>query len=232
MSFADDNLEQTELAPQTSNPYRTPRSGGRKLAPLVLLCALVVGGGIIAYRYMGSGDGPGPQAASAGPAKPNSVPAPAQPKARPKPAEWGNPAFKNLTPQAANAMRAKIAAAAVSSFLSAGDEIGEFTAWLDSLPAASAKPEDPPEADTKTPEPQEPKAPAPPAPPRPIALAPGVAPGAFKLSGVMSNGSNSMAVINGGVYRVGQKVSGAVVESISPKQVVLKIGDDKFWVGM
>jgi len=233
MSFADDNLEQTDQGSETSNPYRQPRSTRQKLAPITLLCVLVIGGGIMAYRYFGSSDGPGPQTAAAGPTRP--LPNVVTPSA-PKPEEWVNPAFKGLSPKETTILRAKIAAGAVRGFLETGQQVGQFRQWLESLPVAEKKPTKAEIEAARAKAAAAAKAAAEAAleaaRPKPIALAPGIEPGTFKVSGIMSNGSNSMVVINGGVYRVGQKVSGAVVESINPKRVILIIDEQKFWVGM
>jgi len=196
---------------------------------MMLAFLLIAGGGFAAYRFFGSGDGPGPQAASAG----DQLPAPPRVQPKPKPAEpWVNPAFKGLSSKETTILRAKIAAAAVGEFMEAGDRVGEFSQWLESLPVAPRKPTEAEIQQARAEAERAARAALEAAKPKPIALAPGVPPGTFKVSGIMSNGSGSMAVINGGVYRVGQKVSGAVVQSIDPKRVVLLIDEQKFWVGM
>jgi hypothetical protein len=212
MSLINDALKRAKNAkldklpegePHTETPitaYNQSPSRKRSFGPLTMVCMLVIGGGLIAYRYIGPGDGPGPQIASAEPKTPPppvvAPPAPSEPKIAPKPTEdkWVNPAFKNLTPQAANAMRAKVAESMVTQVVK------------------------PPKIE----------------PPKPPAASPvrPVDPAAFKLHGVMFYGSDSRAVINGTVYRVGQKVSGAVVESINTKTVTLKAGAQEFKIGM
>jgi hypothetical protein len=230
MSFEHDDTQQNT---ETSNAYGAGRPRRRKLAPMMLAFLLVAGGGFAAYRFFGPGDGPGPQTASAG----AQLPAPPRVQPQPEPTEpWVNPAFKGLSSKETTILRAKIAGAAVGEFMAAGDHVGEFSQWLESLPVAVKKPtkaELARAADRAAAEAAKAaKAVLDAAKPRPIALAPGVEPGSFRVSGIMSSGSGSMAVINGGVYRVGQKVSGAVVQSIDPKRVVLIINDQKFWVGM
>ncbi|MDP6045026.1 MAG: general secretion pathway protein GspB [Phycisphaerae bacterium] len=219
MGFNDDAPEQTENTYGTSNSNGGREPGKRKLAPIMLVCLLVFGGGFAAYRFFGPGGGPGPQTASAklNPSAPPTGATPAGPKIAPKAEEWINPAFKDLTPKAANALRAKIAGAAVAQFLNAGGNLGQMAnSFASDWPVAS-----------KAPEPAE--AAAEPDPPAP---APNVDISQFQLSGIMSNGANSMAVINGNVYRIGQTISGLVIDRIEEKHIILKIGEHEFRVGL
>ena len=65
-----------------------------------------------------------------------------------------------------------------------------------------------------------------------IGAAAGVKPSTFRINGIMFNGPDSMAIINDGVYRIGQKVSGAVIVNITPSSVVLEMYGKRFSVGM
>lgn len=225
MGLTDDAIRKTEntIADNLSQDAASPASpGGKGLRTrLTVVCLLVMGGGFAAYRYWSPGDGPAPQAATAGPnipAPPVAAPAPPKPEV-----EWVNPAFKDLTPKASNAMRAQVAHSAVKQFFNAGSSLNEYATWVQTIPQR-AKPQAPIE-------PPKPKVkPKPRVFPSPAAA--GIDPGSFRISGIMSNGANSMAVINGGVYRVGQKVSGAVVIGIGAKSVILKVDAKMFVVGM
>ena len=255
MSLINDALKQAENAKldKLSEPQSPPEMPSatygqstrrRLLGPITVVCLLVIGGGLVAYRYWGPGDGPGPQAATADsntPPPPTVTPAPTEPKTT----EWINPAFKDLTPQAANAIRAEVAESVVKQFFNAGSALNDYAASLGSARPARVKPpvktvgptvpdigqSDPPKPPVAPPAKPEPK---PEPKPKVIlsAAAAGVDPTAFHVNGIMFNGANSMAVINEGVYRVGQKVSGAVVENITPTAVILRIGDKTFRVGM
>ena len=144
MGFNDDAPEQTENTYGTSNSNGGREPGKRKLAPIMLVCLLVFGGGFAAYRFFGPGGGPGPQTASAklNPSAPPTGATPAGPKIAPKAEEWINPAFKDLTPKAANALRAKIAGAAVAQFLNAGGNLGQMAnSFASDWPVASKAPE-------------------------------------------------------------------------------------------
>jgi hypothetical protein len=234
MSLINDALKRAENAKldklsdgeaHTETPIAAYNQSPRKrsFGPITMVCLLLVGGGLVAYRFMGSGDGPGPQIAAAEPKTPApsvvAPPATSEPKIAPKPTEdkWVNPAFKNLTPQAANAMRAKVAESMVTQVVNVGESVNKFASALVPSRPKRAKP---PVKVVK--------------PPKQLAApsVPAVDPAAFKLHGVMFNGPDSMAIINGSVYRVGQKVSGAVVESITPKLVTLKAGAQEFKIGM
>jgi hypothetical protein len=190
---------------------------------MTLVCLLAIGGGIAAYRFWGPGSGDGPQAANAGlqtPAPP--VVASPGPKVAPEVAEWVNPAFKDITPEEAVALRTEFAESVVTQFFSVGDTVSEFTSTLASR---KAPPPEPPADTTETKNSPEPPA----AQPAPI---PDFDASAFHVNGIMFNGADSMAIINGTVYRIGQTVSGVQIESITPKHVFLKIGEHTFKVGM
>ena len=232
-----DKLSESESSPEMPTAAYGQSTRRRLLGSITVVCLLVIGGGLVAYRYWGPGDGPGPQAATADSntsPPPAVTPAPAEPKV----AEWVNPAFKDLTPQAANAIRAQVAESVVKQFFNAGSALNDYAVSLSSPRPARAKPPvkiaRAPKPDPAKSKPPKPPADAPPAKPKPIlsAVAAGVDPTTFRVNGIMFNGANSMAVINEGVYRVGQKVSGAVVESITPTAVILRIGDKMFRVGM
>jgi len=99
--------------------YGQPK-GRKLLGPITVVCLLAIGGGLVAYRYLGPGDA-GPQAATAdskAPAPPVVPVAPAKPATptEPEVAEWVNPAFKELTPEAANAIRTEIGESIVKTF--------------------------------------------------------------------------------------------------------------------
>ena len=237
-----DKLSQAESPPEMPIATHGRSTRKRLFGPITVVCLLLIGAALVAYRYWGPGDGPGPQAATAD----LKAPAPPATVAAPKVDEWVNPAFKDLTPQAANAIRAEVAESLVTQFFNAGSAMNDYatslasprparaeppvkTAKATKLDIAKAKPPKPPVTPPKPPA-------APPADPKPkaipSAIAAGVDPTTFRVSGIMFNGANSKAIINEGVYRVGQKVSGAVVESITPSAVVLRVGDKKFKVGM
>lgn len=241
MSLINDALKRAENAKldklsEAESPTEMPSATygqptrKRLFGSITLVCLLVIGGGFVGYRYLGPGDGPGPQAATAD----SNASAPTKPV---EPKEWVNPAFKDLTPEAANAMRAEIAQSAVKQFLDTGTSLHGYTTSLsdtaaETLARAEAKAKLEAEAKAKA---QKAKAEAEAkAKPKPIlsAIAAGVDPTKFHVNGIMFNGPNSMAIINEGVYRVGQKVSGAVVDSITPSAVILRVGDKKFKVGM
>jgi len=239
MSLINDALKRAENAKldklsESESPPEMPvatygQSTGRKLfGPITVVCLLLLGGGLVAYRYLGPGDGPGPQAATADSNTPPPSAAAAAP-AEPKVVEWVNPAFKNLTPEATNAMRAEIANSLVQQFFDTGSSLNAYATSLGSPrpPRAklSVKTKPKPKAKSKPEAKSKPKA-------VPSAIAAGIDPATFHVNGIMFNGPNSMAIINGGVYRVGQKISGAVVESITPTAVILRVGDKKFNVGM
>ena len=220
-----DKLSEAESPPEMPSATYGQSTRKRLFGPITVVCLLVIGGGLVAYRYWGPDDGPGPKAATAD----SNTPAPPVTPNEPKVAEWVNPAFKDLTPQAANAIMAKIAGAVVKQFFDAGSSLNEYATSLSSPRPPRTKPPVKPKAKPKA----KPKPEAKPKP-KPIlsAVAAGVDPTTFHVNGIMFNGANSMAIINEGVYRVGQKVSGAVVESITPSAVILRVGDKKFKVGM
>jgi len=250
MSLINDALKRAENAKldklsESESPPEMPvatygQSTGRKLfGPITVVCLLLLGGGLVAYRYLGPGDGPGPQAATADSNTPPPSAAAAA-SAEPKIAEWVNPAFRNLTPEATNAIRAEIANSIVQQFFDTGSSLNAYATSLSSPRPPRAKPSVKTAGATKPViakgQPAKPPVAAPPAKPKPkvipSAIAAGIDPTTFRVNGIMFNGPNSMAIINQGVYRVGQKVSGAVVESITPTVVILKVGDKKFKVGM
>ncbi|MDP6546505.1 MAG: hypothetical protein QGH60_21210 [Phycisphaerae bacterium] len=220
-----DKLSETESTPEMPSANYSQSRGRKMLGPITVVCLLLVGGGLVAYRYLGPGDGPGPQAATAETNK-QTPPVAAVTPTKPEAAEWVNPAFKDLTPQAANAMRTEVSGAVVKQFFDTGSSLNAYAASLSTAGAetlaraeAKAKAKLKAEAEAKS---------------KQIlsAIAAGVDPTKFRVNGIMFNGPDSMAIINQGVYRVGQKVSGAVVESITPSAVVLRVGDKKFRVGM
>ena len=244
MSLINDALKRTENAKldklsEAESPPKTPTATygqpprKRLLGPMTVVFLLLIGGGLVAYRYWRPGGGPAPRVATAESnttAPPSVVPTPAEPKTD----QWVNPAFKDLTPEAANAIRARVAGALVQQFFNAGNSLNEYATSLGKpMPTgpdvAGSKPPKPPVVQPKPPT-------APPARPKPkrilSAVAAGVDPNAFNVNGIMFNGKDSMAIINQGVYRVGQKVSGAVVEKITPSAVIMRLGDKLFWVGM
>jgi len=238
-----DKLSETESPPEMPSATYGQSTGKRLLGPITVVCLLAIGGGLVAYRYLGPGDGPGPRAATADSNTPPPTVAEDTP-AEPEIAEWVNPAFKDLTPQAANAMRAEIAKSVVQQFFDAGSSLNAYATSLSSPRPARVKPPvkvakstKPDIAKGQRPNPavaSKSKPAAAPPKPKPVlsAAAAGVDPTTFRVNGIMFNGPNSMAIINQGVYRVGQKVSGAVVESITPSAVILRVGDKKIRVGM
>lgn len=237
-----DKLSESEITVEIPVATYGQPKGRKLLGPITVVCLLAIGGGLVAYRYLGPGDA-GPQAATADsntPPPTAAVVAPTEPEI----AEWVNPAFKDLTPEAANAMRAQVADSIVKQFFDTGNSLNAYAASLSSprpvrvkppVKIAKGQPSKPPVVSKakQTAAPPKPVA-APPAKPKAVlsAAAAGVDPTTFRVNGIMFNGPNSMAIINQGVYRVGQKVSGAVVESITPSTVVLRFGDKKFRVGM
>jgi hypothetical protein len=259
MSLINDALQQAENAKldklsESETTVEIPvatygQPKGRKLlGPITVVCLLLIGGGLVAYRYLGPGDA-GPQAATAdskAPAPSVAPVAPAKPATptEPEVAEWINPAFKDLTPEAANAMRARIADSIVKQFFDTGNSLNAYAISLSSprpvrakppVKIAKGQPSKPPVVSKAKPTAAPPKpVAAPPDKPKTVlsAAAAGVDPTKFHVNGIMFNGPNSMAIINEGVYRIGQKVSGAVVENITPSVVVLRVGDKTFKVGM
>ena len=233
-----DKLSESESPPEMPTATNGQSTGRRLFGPITVVCLLAIGGGLVAYRYLGPGDGPGPQAATADSKAPTPLAVVTTPD-EPKVAEWVNPVFKDLTPEAANAIRAEVAESLVKQFFNAGSSLNDYAASLGSARPARVKPPVK-TARTSKPDPAKSKSPKPPvAPPVkpkpkaiPSAVAAGVNPTTFRVNGIMFNGANSMAIINEGVYRVGQKVSGAIVESITPSTVVLRVGDKRFKVGM
>jgi len=240
MSLINDALKRAENAKldklsdaesQTEMPSATYGQPTRKrlFGSITLVCLLVIGGGFAGYRYWGPGDGPGPQAATA-------EIKPVEPK------EWVNPAFKALTPEAANDKRAEIAGSVVKQFFDSGTSLHGYTTSLSTAGAeivakaevkAKRDAEYKAKRDAKLKAKLEAEAKArAKARPIPSAMAAGMDPTKFHVNGIMFNGPNSMVIINEGVYRIGQKVSGAVVENITPSAVILRVGDKRFKVGM
>jgi len=248
-----DKLAESESPPEIPSATYGRPTGRKLLGPLTVVCLLAIGGGLVAYRYLGPDDGPGPQAATA---NSNTSPPPAAQAAEAEPEvdQWVNPAFKDLSPQAANAIRAEIAKSLVQTFFDTGSSLNAYAVSLSSPRPTRAKPTvettgptggdvarnkhpKSPIASKTNPTASTPKpAGAGSVKPKPKAIlsavAAGVDPTTFRVNGIMFNGANSMAIINEGVYSVGQKVSGAVVDSITPSTVILRVGDKKFKVGM
>jgi len=229
-------ITEDECVPELECVPDGPRPGKRLFGPMTLIALLAIGAGWAIYRYWGPGDGPAPQQAAAGPKLP-TIPdiakLPFPPKANPP----VNPMFKNLSPAAARRVRTQVAASVVDGLFSSGRALNDYTASLGkpkpgrvrrkpavaTKPAAVPKPSDPP----KTDDPPKPK-------PKPIlsAAAAGVKPSTFRINGIMFNGPDSMAIINDSVYRIGQKVSGAVIINITPSSVILEMDGKRFSVGM
>jgi hypothetical protein len=210
-----DKLSETESTPRMASATYGHSSRGRLFAPITLVCLLVAGGGFVAYRYLGPGDGPGPRTATAGP----KTPVPPAPHAAP----WVNPAFKDITPREAIAIRAELAESAVNQFLSVGNAMGEYATSLRSIEPKIAKPSPGPPVKPS----EKPKEKV-----KPPVVAIDFDPAKFEVGGIMYNGAKSRALINGTVYRIGQKISGAVVESITPTCVTLRAGDARFKLGI
>ncbi|MCP4378313.1 MAG: general secretion pathway protein GspB [bacterium] len=128
-----------------------------------------------------------------------------------------NPAFKDITPQEANDLRKEFAESAVNKFLSVGNAMGEYAASLRTLKPKKAEPT---LAATIKPA-AKPKA-------KPPVVATNFDPATLEVGAIMYNGAKSRVLINGTVYRLGQKVSGAVIESITQTDVTLRVGNAKF----
>ncbi|MCP4375172.1 MAG: hypothetical protein GY794_03180, partial [bacterium] len=127
-----DKLSESESTSQPPSATYSQSSRRRLIAPITLVCLLVAGGGFLAYRYFGPGDGPGPQIATAEPGSP----APVAPKAE----QWVNPAFKDITPKEADDLRKEFAESAVNKFLSVGNAMGEYATSLRTLKPKKAEP--------------------------------------------------------------------------------------------
>lgn len=213
-------------------------SSQRRFGPAALACLLAVAGGYVVYRYWGSGGGPTPQTAGAAPnVRITPTPAAPKPKVSQDAEPWVNPAFKDLTPEAAIEIRARVAGEIIDGFFDAGNAVGQYVSSLSERELIRRGSSGTTRIDQPSNPEKAPTAPAPPkAKPKPTifasALAAGVDASLFKLNGIMYNGPDSMAVINEGVYRIGQKVSGAVVRDITQKDIVLHLGDKTFRVGM
>jgi len=229
-------ISEDECVPEMSSAPDGPRARKRLLGPMTVIVLLLVGAGLVVYRFWGPSDGPVPQQATAGPKAPalKASPNVVKPAPRPKAEAPANPAFKNLTPESARRIRTQVLASLVDGLFSSGRAMNDYAASLGTrrrgrrdVKPVTAKTNDPPKTTDKS------KAVDPPKP-KPVlsAAAAGVKATSFRVSGIMFNGADSMAIINDGVYRIGQKVSGAVVVKITPATVILKIGDKQFSVGM
>lgn len=265
-----DKLAEADAAPEMPAAAHKRPKRGRLIGPIVIVCLLLITGGVAAHRYLdidlGFGDGPqiaaadpntpaptvvtaapvvepAPPITPAAPTEPVVVakaPAPkVEPKIEPKVEEPVNPAFKDLTAEDTLAMRAEIAKAAVQNFLDAGAAMNKYAVKLATVKPVRVKPKTKPVKPIKVAQAKPVAKPKPVvAKPKPVAVAPVAAPkrtvdpSQYQLNGIMYNGVNSMAIINGTVYRIGQKVSGAIVEGITPKYVTLKLDGQKFKIYM